>query len=293
MLAKANPPWANKLLKDNWRTILREVKDPMWMPRPATRDSAGKPKTFVELGCGHYGCVFSTLEPGIVFKISTDPSEAEFIKAAMKIGDWPAGIVRYHAVLEVEGMRRNRPVFVVWREEAFDVGNVSRPASLPDGLGDDPRSRAEWYRYHSAYRNAAGFVREASTRRTWPARLTEARSAAAQEWAWNNAAWEDGLPLLIGNQAPRPPRFLSYPASRKIAGAIRICQIAFELMEHTNYAPDVGAALGFYFDHGILIADVHRGNIGRVRRDDGYGREERIVITDPGHAVFLGGEGDE
>ena len=119
---RANPPWANRILNENWKTIEKEVGRASWMPKIA--EGSSKKRTFAELGCGHYGCVFATSEPGLVFKISTDSSEIDFVKAAIKLGDWPTGIVRYHAVLDVEGSHRKRQAFVVWREEAFDIGKL-------------------------------------------------------------------------------------------------------------------------------------------------------------------------
>lgn len=270
-----NPPWANRLINENWQAIASEVKDPTWLPVDAPDSPGGKRKTFSELGCGHYGCVFATYKPGMVFKISTDASEVEFVKTAMKLGEWPTGIVRYMAVLDLVGKHRKRPAFVVWREEAFDVGKI--------GVGPNPNAEREFKRYHDAYRNAAGYVREVSTRPGFAARLAEARANA--EWTWDNVAWEDGLTRVI----PRSPKFMIYATSHRLAAALRICAICFELMEHTDYAPDVGSALGFYLDRGILLADVHMQNIGRVTRDkDGYGPQTFIVITDPGHAVFVG-----
>lgn len=265
-----NPAWANRLLNENWQIIASEVKDPAWLPIEAPDSPGGRRKTFSELGCGHYGCVFATSNPGMVFKISTDASEVEFVKAAMKLGEWPTGIVRYMAVLDLAGSHRKRPAFVVWREEAFDVGRI--------GIGPNPNAEREFKRYHDSYRNAAGYVREVSTRPGFAARLAEAK--AKSDWAWDNVTWEDGITA----------RLVQYSASQRLAAALRICAICFELMEHTDYAPDVGSALGFYLDRGILLADVHMQNIGRVTRDDpdGYGPQTFIVITDPGHAVFVG-----
>jgi hypothetical protein len=98
----SNPPWANRLLNDNWKAIASEVRDQSWLPVETAGSVEGRRK-FGELGCGHYGCVFATSKPGIVFKISTDASEVEFVKAAMKLGTWPTGIVRYEAVLDLSG----------------------------------------------------------------------------------------------------------------------------------------------------------------------------------------------
>ena len=139
-------------------------------------------------------------------------------------------------------------------------------------------------RYHKAYRFAALYVRETSLKPTWAKRYAEAKRA--EQWARNNVIWEDGLPSEARGMYPA---FTRYSTTHRLAAALRICEICFELMEHTNYAPDVGSALGFYLDNGILLADVHMQNIGRVKRDEGYGLEGRIVITDPGHAVFLPG----
>lgn len=59
-------------------------------------------------------------------------------------------------------------------------------------------------------------------------------------------------------------------------------------MEHNNpMSQQVGAALAFYLDNDILLADVHPNNVGTVKRDDEYDEQTLWVITDPGHAVFL------
>ncbi len=275
---RANPPWANRILNENWTSIEKEVGRESWMPKLA--EGSGKKRTFAELGCGHYGCVFETSEPGIVFKISTDSSEIDFVKAAMKLGEWPTGIVRYHAVLEVEGTHRKRPAFVVWREEAFDIGKQS----LLDYVGERDLER-EWMRYHKAYRFAATYVRDTSLKPTWAKRMAEAKRA--EQWAFQNVIWEDGLPSEARGMYPA---FTRYSTTHRLAAALRICEICFELMEHTNYMPAVGYALGFYMEHRILLADVHTQNIGRVTRiDPGYGPQDHVVITDPGHAVFLPG----
>jgi hypothetical protein len=252
---------------------------PAWMPQELP-GSTPKRRKVDSLGCGHYGCVFLTNTPGLVIKISSDPSEAEFVKAAVKIGEWPVGIVRYQAVLDLPGTHRNRGVFIIWREEAFDIGKVY-------DTGQDWHAAREFSRYHTAYLNAARFVRGLSRKSAgrfkesaFPRQRQEA--AAYEDWAWNNVIWEDGL--ASGSTFG----FMRYRGAQRLAAALRICHICFELMENTNYAHEVGAALGFYLDQGILLADVHLGNIGRVERDDpNYGPQIHNVITDPGHAVFL------
>jgi len=274
MLADA-PPWTQKFLTTNWDAIRKgSMPDGEWMPLEAP-SSTPRHRLVDALGCGHYGCVFATNTPGLVMKVSSDPSEAEFVKAAVKLGEWPVGIVRYQAVLDLPGSYRNRPVFIIWREEAFDVGEIHDTG--------DPHAKKEFNRYHYAYTFAARYVRETSLKPTWPKRFAEAERW--KQWAWDNVIWEDGLPNATRGMHPA---FTRYAVSQRLAAALRICDICFELMENTNYAHEVGAALGFYFNHGILLADVHRGNIGQVIREDPpYRPQTHTVITDPGHAVFL------
>ena len=287
MLADA-PPWTRKFLTVNWDAIQRgSMPGGEWMPVEAS-GSTPKHRLVDALGCGHYGCVFSTNTPGLVMKISSDPSEAAFVKAAVKLGEWPVGIVRYQAVLDLPGTHKNRPVFIIWREEAFGIGKIHDTTGWIEPMyGEPPRqdahARREFESYHKAYSFAARYVRETSLKPTWLKRLAEAKQY--EQWASSNVIWEDGLP---SQSRGMHPAFTRYGASQRLAAALRICAICFELMENTNYAHEVGAALAFYLDQGILLADVHMQNIGQVTREDSdYGPQTYTVITDPGHAVFL------
>lgn len=271
------PPWTLRFLTANWDTIERGSMA-AWMPREVSGSTVRK-RLADALGCGHYGCVFHTNTPGLVMKISSDPSEATFIHAALKLGEWPDGIVKYQAILDLPGAHRNRPVFIIWREEAFDVGK------------HDIKHYAwrEFSDYHGAYLNAARVIRESSTKPNWAKQLAEGHKW--EQWAWNNVIWEDGSVRSVGYSAAArasSPAFMRYRGGQRLAAAFRICQIAFELMENTAYAHEVGAALTFYLEHGILLADVHLNNIGKVTRvDPDYGEQTYTVITDPGHAVFF------
>jgi len=280
MLADA-PTWTLTFLTANWAEIQRAAPDPTWMPVELP-GSAVQRRQLDELGCGHYGCVFATHAPGIVCKISSDPSEAEFVKAAVKLGTWPGGIVRYRGILDLTGSFRHRPLFLIWREEAFDIGFL-RSANCR--AARNPHACQEFGLYHKAYRNAASYVRTASTKSGWATARVRARAEAAQAWAWKQVTWEMGR---IPRNRPGRPEFMTVPAPYRLAAALHICATAFELMANTDYATAVGDALHFYLEQGILLADVHFQNIGKVRRDEGYGPEEITVITDPGHAVFVG-----
>lgn len=256
-------------MSQHWDQLLAHFGREAWMPREAAGSKPGKRKLDA-FGCGHYGCVMPTQGEGLVCKVSSDPSEAMFIEAALKLGEWPDGIVRYHALLRLDDSHLKRPVFVTWREEAYGLGQMD---STHYAYG-------EFAKYHRVYLNTARMVREMVTKPAWPEQLTKALPLL-DTWAWREVTVEDGMRRQPGYTAP----IERYRGPQRLAAALRVCELCFEMMESTAYAYTVGQALKFYFDHGILLADVHTNNIGRVRRED-Y-TDDIYAITDPGHAVFL------
>lgn len=272
-----NPPWAENALLEHWPALVAQV-DPAWLPTPKPVAAALKRQI---LGCGSYGCVYRTQRPGLVLKVSSDPSEYDFVVRARAL-PWPEGIVRYEAVLDLPAKRRGRPVFAVWREEARAVGQ------------HDQRHYAwrAFYRYHDKYLAAARWLKDRSDLKTWPKHLAGARHHRA--WARENVSLDHGDGVVPGaarfGHLTEPMRtaavLKTMSLDRAIAVALRICELAFELEGSTAYAYEVGEALGFYLDHGMLLADVHWQNIGTVDRPD-Y-RDGLRVITDPGHMVVVG-----
>jgi hypothetical protein len=121
-MISANPiSWVDQALTRKWDAITARVR-PEWLPRQI---SGKKVRHFQEYGCGHYGCVYPTTQPGIVFKVTSDPTEAFFVAYVLRTKQQVDGLVGYHQVLAIEGeSRRNRPVFVIVRDEAMHVGNV-------------------------------------------------------------------------------------------------------------------------------------------------------------------------
>jgi hypothetical protein len=292
LLDGTGTPWPNKFIAANWEAMRAAVQGrDDWMPVVQV-GKRGKLVVDPPLGCGHYGCVYATpstnntplnVEPAIVCKVSSDPSETNFVRTAMQ-WPWPDGIVRYHAVLDVPGSRRNRSISIIWREAADEVGKHSA------GKDHYEQSvRREFDNYHSAYLTAARYVREQSTKPTW-LKNVEAAGKRYGDWARREVIWEDGIDYSrqLWRRKPDDAFFFLKRSlvEQRIAAAIAICRVAFEMMANTNYAYHVGEALDFYLTKGILLADVHLNNIGRVYRED-YGEEGLQVITDPGHAVII------
>jgi len=277
-------PWVDRNLQLAWERILAVA------PRggegmPLVEQHGGRGKAIVqEFGCGHYGCVMPTSVPGLVAKLSSDPTEAFFVAAALRLGGDnydDAGIVRYAAVYQIRNAyHRRRPLFVLWREEAYDIG-----FPMAHRYGDrswEARRDQELTNHLVAFKDHAGKARVQLQRATKagddPFALA-ARAVGMQDEVWGEVWW--------GNADVE----MGYPSRRdrayKIARELRACAIIAEMMENTDGSDTIGRALGYYLDNGLLLADVHANNVGKVERhDDTYDGEVR-VITDPGHAVPL------
>jgi hypothetical protein len=98
-------------------------------------ERGSKGLTAREYGSGYYGTVLPTHTKGTVLKITSDPTEAKFAYAAKRLRHYPAGIVKYGPVFELGGSHDGRPIFALWREEAYDVGDAVSGRS-EDSLND-------------------------------------------------------------------------------------------------------------------------------------------------------------
>jgi hypothetical protein len=275
---RGNPPWADKALKKNWPSIA-EIAREKGLPLPVG-ESSGK---WDELGCGHYGCVLETEDDAVVFKLTSDPTEAAFIQAAAPLG-WPAGIVEYFALAELDFTFRRRPVWAIWREAAFDVGQLEPPYGA-DRRDYEVRSRREFGALLDRFRTHADRFRTALKRTKRPVRvLAEAKELS--DWAWRAVGYDEAR-----GDADVWRKFAFLDNQRgayRLASSWRACEIIAEYMANTYLADSVGGALEYYLTANILLADVHGGNIGKAMGRESYDEGEGPwVITDPGHAVFV------
>lgn len=240
------------------------------------------------LGCGNYGCVYSIQgDSNIVVKITTDPAEVFFIQTALSLAAWPEdGIVRYYNILQApDQLYKGRDVFIIWREAAQDVGSTFRVVTTDSPY--DMRLKGAALRRLMQFKRYAHELRLALQRAKDPAKLL-CGAKTYQDWAreyiseddWDRAALRDGS-FERAKMMAAP--FLRFRGAQRVAYLLRACAVTTEFMENEPLLDQVGVALGFYLDRGILLADVHAGNIGKVFRD-GYWHE---VITDPGHAYDL------
>ena len=119
-----NPAWVTSALADHYE-VLDDKVPPRWMPQLAgvTNNRKRLVADLVEFGCGAYGCVIATHDPKTVLKVTTDDTEAEF--AAEIAPTLVAPIcVEYELVVRLSSKHKGRPIHLLWRESAEQVGEI-------------------------------------------------------------------------------------------------------------------------------------------------------------------------
>lgn len=265
----------SRILTEHWASIAARVT-PDLLPREAPNSSPSWriPEIY---GCGHYGCVMPTSTAGVVVKMTTDPSEALFIERARELGPWPEGIVKYFDLLALPTRYFRRPVFLIWREEAHRVGMLLVPGRLAHE-DDFLYEERNWFGvYLLAFAHHAGRIRQMLRQARDPQRLLQ-QAVEYEDWAFRYVDIEQAR--VRGHRA-----IDSLRGARALAARLRACEIIAEYMMGLEYGGSVGEALDFYLKRGLLLADVHGGNVGEVYRDGRW----IVVITDPGHVLDLQG----
>ncbi len=239
-----NPPCADKILELNMPALEASV-GPEMLPLRSYVDPGWK-----EFGCGGFGCVYRTRTPGVVFKLTTDASEAAFVTACMqKHLRWHPAMVRYHGVCRLEGKVKEQLVlgsepFGLWREEAFGIDAVGK---APNPLYAFRDSATAACNYVLASKNMKALLAGAAILKRDP-----------------------------GAEVPRDVTQFHYWVDR--------CErLAEELRQDPSGWATIGDALSYYMSHDMLLADVHAKNVAFVRR----GAEDALAIIDPGVMVPL------
>jgi hypothetical protein len=273
-------PWVDRTLSSVWDRIVAASPRPEWVP---SHEVLSRGRVSVEeYGCGHYGCVMPTSDPEVVCKLTSDQTEGAFIAAAMELGSQPEGLVQYHAIYAIPDVsHRKRPLFVLWREAAHDVGRVE--SKLDEKFpGDANRIRYEHqsmmalHKLLRFYRDAAAGLRDTVKRAGFGVIAEAERYLERAREAAGDIDWDTAPSSSVQSALAR------YRGPERVALAMATCESLHMWMGNTYGCDLIGGALEYYYDNGMLLADVHAGNIGRTERTGFV-----PVITDPGHAVPL------
>jgi hypothetical protein len=319
-LRLTNPPWSDRILAKHWAALEKRV-GPALMPMAMTEVRGlkdlqqdvdyleaerlkrplsewevvrlsertaklaklrkQKPKGYREYGSGHYGCVMPTGTPGTVIKVTTDVTEASFVAAylSMPKNDRPVGIIPYRKLLAIRSESHlKRPVFVLWRDEAQHVGGHAIDEWIRTGARDFER---EYLRrsYRNVERGIGNCLDAARMIRKLVLNKPNAKELLSKGVALMDDAWDRGSPprAAPGSTPLRIGWYLS--VFDQNAGGLQSEQLG-------NY---VGQALQECLRQGLLLADVHLGNIGMPTGELLEEIGMTAIITDPGHAIALDG----
>jgi len=269
-------PWVDKTWRKVWDRATARV-DESWLPDV----HEGKKLRVHEHGAGHWGVVSPTNEPGVVVKLTSDPSEALFVAWALSVDRPEAGIVEYFHIYEVTGVtHRARKVYMLWRSEAYDVG-----ALLVDWRAAVHAPRAWVRRANNAVEEehrlktldgagaVLGVFQHAGTLRKHLLEMRRICAAQGREAEYTRIlglAWDS----FNGGDT-------GYFAIDDIAREIHAVRRAMEETSSTHYVAGVGKAMLHYLLDGVALCDVHLQNLGRSMPGGPW------IITDPGHSLVL------
>jgi hypothetical protein len=263
------PPWAERNLGRYWDAI-QAVVGPDRMPQGPGSE---------ELGCAHYGCVWGTMS-GQVMKVTSDPTEARCAQALIEMGN-VRGIVGYHEVYQLPGVTfRNRPVFVLWRDLAWNVGGLLNMQGPYYGeLTWDQRETREALDWLDAWNLSAADLRRYLQDRQ--RRVGDAAEISQLGWEQrgNQPHWNRGSSLIMPPEhlnvtrweRRRLPKHYHKPTSHPYRGADRVGihlaaaeHIVIMMQTSLHHLSNVGTAFEACLEAGILLADVHANNIGLI-----------------------------
>lgn len=263
-------PWVDRTMRSFWDDIAEHVP-PEWMPAK----EPGKKFVIDEYGCGHYGCVTPTEDPDVVFKLTSDITEARFVAMAMSLPP-TEGIVEYHKIFALKNATyRNRPLFVLWRQAAKDIGLLFDAQFYRLSTSLEERGYDEYQ-----IRNLREGTKELNKFLDWAREARRRMANMSKRVDHENRKemlsrfWEAFETAPAGIVDPRHVR----RGLPRIGVELKMCWDIAMTIQNTDVVYPLGAALGYYMDEGILLADVHLNNIGRDKNNE-------LIITDPGHAV--------
>lgn len=248
----------DRILSENWSHIARVAER-------IGGDAVLPVENPIEMGCGHYGCVFETPTQNIIMKVTFDPTEADFTQWIMRKyrSGYPFdGLAKFHGVCSLPRKYKGMRPYVIWRER---LGIMGLQASLSH-LGIYPDE----------------YVFKA-VNRAWGDMLSLERAAMSSGSAALRLAWE----MAISNHAGALERLEHADKStvravayvvQSIGGVAEACEALSKAHPSTRL---LGESLSALIVEGAFVVDIHVENLGLPFGVD------NIVLADPGRVLFV------
>ena len=259
-----NPAWLDQALTVSWDRL--EPRVPPIVTLLKNGHITAKP-----YGCGVWGCVLPTVQPGMVLKITNDPSEARLVGLILQDAELQLpGVTRYYDMTKLPMRHENRAVYAIWREEAYEVGEIVSDDVINGKLRTREDTELSTFsdRLGAFQAMAERFVAFKKRQRNAWAVLDEALAGSEAVTKYELVKVIDGAVVCA---MPK------YPPLR-LAVMLHACRANAKLIAEGPRGQLVGQALASFMGAGILLADVHLGNIGNAKRSG----HKVVVITDPG-----------
>jgi hypothetical protein len=270
-------------------------KLPKWLrdlDKPAIERAVGMPLGAV-LGCGHWGCVIASTPPWVI-KLTRDPTEGPIwakIVGWTREQDERTNGLGTEGVVRVKDIVRLRPD-VQFRGKTFPLHAIVREEAIPL-LGGGAGLGMSLYTME-----LLGFNEAAKKRGLSESEFYYVVPDSLRRWADRHP----DLPLIAGNAreladllhglekyrdaatAWHHQHELKRPQPYKINAAEDNMQAAIGHMSGW-IGNAIGETLGEMLSDGLVLRDVHWGNIGWRIHPERPGDEfqQTLVIYDPGH----------
>jgi hypothetical protein len=241
-----------------------------------------------ELGCGAFGCVYNTYDPNVVIKIGNDISEAKVFHTLIQQNElegifYPTGLVRAYAVFQssfkdsvevypgcyppgVAPDEMMLPLCVTWRNKLEIVDLDYMYDNLSESLKDDAEMLFDKFT-DRGLDFARAHCQQLERKGPEAAELMLHRCFDAMQSFVRTGAWPQ----------------MSFPGYADFKGAIALAQALSE----APYLEPISAAIIECAARGVLLSDVHSGNVGFESSEFMDAK-----ISDPGLAIALTPEFD-
>lgn len=259
--------WVDQTIQNVREALIEKGVDKAWLPRELPPDKAPREHSVEEFGCGAYGCVMPTNQQGLVLKITSDASEAWFAQIAHELSrkeGWPKGIVHYRRVVGLADQTLdNQQLYLLWRTEAFEVGKLHKELPMLMGAAQ-------------TYMEILDVMHEES-------KLDHDVLKALSSRALSEEMLQDGRNYIL-DQAAQDQSFIEIAewverfddeAFKLAVQLLCLYAVAEEIEQAYPQTRALGSTIRYYLDKGLLLGDLHMGNMG-------LNAQGTVVVADPG-----------